>query len=274
MKSPYNNEKILRELYQKYGNGRLIAEALGLQKSQVYRWLKNYKITNRDLKRRSVTINYFENIDTEKKAYYLGLLMSDGCVYRGASKNSYCMQINLKSTDKNELDKFKEELQSTYDYLTYSKTLDSGEEATYLGLKISNTEFCHHLMSHGIIPRKSFKKKMPDIPKELERHFIRGYFDGDGGLYNNPNRFRNGKGCWEVTIVGTPDILQSFQDILLENDINSAIYQTKTSGIMRLVISKHEMIEKFRLFIYIDSTVHFDRKFQKFNDFKTAQMSC
>ena len=35
MKSKYNDEKFLREKYEQYGNGRLIAEELGVQKSLV-----------------------------------------------------------------------------------------------------------------------------------------------------------------------------------------------------------------------------------------------
>ena len=40
---------------------------------------------------------------------------------------------------------------------------------------------CKDLIYHGIVPRKSGKECIPDtIPQDLIRHFIRGFFDGDG----------------------------------------------------------------------------------------------
>lgn len=38
------------------------------------------------------------------------------------------------------------------------------------------------LCNHGCVDRKSKIIRMPNIPENLIRHFIRGYFDGDGSV--------------------------------------------------------------------------------------------
>ena len=49
--------------------------------------------------------HYFENIDNEEKAYFLGLIISDGCIY---SKNnrSQMVAITLQDCDKYILERF------------------------------------------------------------------------------------------------------------------------------------------------------------------------
>ena len=41
---------------------------------------------------------------------------------------------------------------------------------------------CTDLMKLDVVPRKSLIAEMPNINKSLVRHFIRGYFDGDGNI--------------------------------------------------------------------------------------------
>lgn len=62
-----------------------VAEKFGLCKPTVSKILKekNCKLyTKQDLYNIGVKENFFETIKTEKQAYYLGLFIADGCVYR------------------------------------------------------------------------------------------------------------------------------------------------------------------------------------------------
>jgi hypothetical protein len=61
--------------------------------------------------------HFFDVIDTPEKAYFLGLMYSDGCVWHtertGKTGNilyEYCTSISLQETDKDILDKFKNAL--------------------------------------------------------------------------------------------------------------------------------------------------------------------
>jgi len=59
------------------------------------------------------------------------------------------------------------------------------------------------LIALGCIPRKSLLLKFPtsnQVPEHLIRHFIRGYFDGDG-------HFTNTEKCFEAGYIGTEDFI-------------------------------------------------------------------
>lgn len=47
-------------------------------------------------------------------------------------------------------------------------------------ISITSNQLYNSLIKHGCIDRKSKIIRIPDIDKNLIRHFIRGYFDGDG----------------------------------------------------------------------------------------------
>lgn len=72
-------------------------------------------------KSRKYTINenYFDNIDTNNKAYILGLFYSDGCNYTPQHR----VKLELQQKDKNILDKINIEIQSNKP-LTFNKLND------------------------------------------------------------------------------------------------------------------------------------------------------
>src|SRR6185503_6997190 len=62
------------------------------------------------------------------------------------------------------------------------------KRAEQLVLRIDNKKICLDLNNLGCVPRKSLILKFP-TPKQIShkwlRHFVRGYFDGDGFVYYN-----------------------------------------------------------------------------------------
>ena len=51
--------------------------------------------------------NYFENIDTEEKAYWLGFISADGSICKSSKYNSYRLVLNLNRLDEHHILKFK-----------------------------------------------------------------------------------------------------------------------------------------------------------------------
>ena len=145
---------------------------------------------------------YFNRIDTPQKAYWLGFLMADGCV------SSRQLDIALKSSDAEHLRLLAKNLGSNLDVKI--QTSKGYERAR---LTISSPQMVKDLEKHGVIPRKSLQVKWPSrLPKNLEMHFIRGLFDGDGCI----TRIGNGSGVC-ISITGYEPFLLTVQEKIKEN---------------------------------------------------------
>ena len=133
--------------------------------------------------------NYFDTIDTEEKAYWLGFLFADGnlsvpsyTTKEGKIKNGrYKISLELKAEDIEHLKKFAKAI----DYEKEIKTVKcSGYDDTTkrCRLMFNNKHMWNTLNNLGCTPRKSLTLQFPNISEKLEIPFIRGYFDGDGCL--------------------------------------------------------------------------------------------
>jgi len=109
---------------------------------------------------------YFQNIDTEDKAYWLGFLTADGCV---TTRNRIMMHLALQ--DYEHLVKFQKTLQAEQ---IVSKTARS------CTLIICSADMAADLAQHGVLPNKTLSTKPASISPDLERHYWRGAIDGDG----------------------------------------------------------------------------------------------
>ncbi len=103
-------------------------------------------------------------------AYAIGLLTADGCL----SKNG--RHINFTSTDEELMMLFKNALQ--IDSKISIKYSGAGNPAYYL--QFGDILFYRFLLKIGLTPAKSKTISALQIPRRYFRHFLRGYFDGDG----------------------------------------------------------------------------------------------
>lgn len=135
--------------------------------------------TPREKVKRIYALNesYFSNIDTPMKAYFLGWAASDGCVTK--NKDGYSFRLKIHEKDIEIIEAFKKETGSNKE-IDY-EVMGSGNKAAII--KGYSAQFVEDLISHGVIPNKSKVMSAPiGVPYELEGHFIRGYFDGNGSV--------------------------------------------------------------------------------------------
>lgn len=215
--------------------------------------------------------NYFENIDTEEKAYWLGFIAADGCVVKSGGYNSYRLYINLGSVDENHLQKFLNSI-GAYDIKIQNYTSTSGfsnKNGTNTSRVVLNSlKLCKDLSKYNIHERKSYDIKMPEINYKLIPHYLRGYVDGDGSFYchydENNKRYR-----YSFEIVGGSKIfMEQVQSYLTGKNIKTNIYTRKTNSSIRLMSSSKAEIIKIIELLYSNANIYLDRKLNKTNEIK------
>ncbi len=176
-----NTEKIINDYLS--GKSTLeIAKELNVSIITIQRRLKGKVVfrTNTDRSKYNYNRQYFKQINTPDKAYWLGVLMADGCI----SSNLKYVILGVKYSDKEWVEQFVKYLKGNMK-VNKVKTNTVSKEGNLLysaRLNISCKEMAIDLSQYGVIPRKSCKEIIPDIEEKYIRDFIRGYFDGDGSI--------------------------------------------------------------------------------------------
>ena len=206
--------------------------------------------------------NYFDNIDTSNKAYTLGLFYADGCNYM-TNNNIF---IELQELDKDILEKINADMQSDRN-LKINKLHDKNIHwQNSYRLCITNKHMSEQLFMLGVVPRKSLILKFPNfIPDCFLRDFIRGYFDGDGCIEWNKSKF--------LTVASTSEFCNSLKQILfLKLNIHSSVVNTanKSSNTKILEICGKKQIIQFLDYIYDNSELHIDRKYNHYLQIKES----
>lgn len=204
--------------------------------------------------------NFFENIDTEEKAYWIGFIMADGCITIG--KNNSCeLAIHLSSKDKEHLRKFNKALKGNIPIQVKEElcNLDNKTHQTAI-IRIYSQKIVHDLEKYNVITNKSLVKVFPtNIPEYLMNHYIRGYFDGNGSIYNS-----NGYvGCSFYT--GSLNFLEKLKEFLQSQNIKTSnpFHPNKGNKCYSIKISGIKNCDNFLNYIYKNSTIYLDRKFNK-----------
>lgn len=204
---------------------------------------------------------YFDVIDSEHKAYWLGLIYADG----SHNPDRYTLRICLKDEDKELLKSFYKDIGCERE-ISYSYNKDY--KKYYPNVCVQHPHLSQSLILNGLSKDKSFKIKFPSdliVPKDLKRHFIRGYFDGDGGIYIPKEPIGCQKICYYIT--GNIEFMTGLKEFLLTNikgyqDIQ--FRKSMTSNVYSLVRGGRFKAQEFLNWIYFDSTIYMQRKYDKY----------
>ena len=215
------------------------------------------KLNNPDMKE-----HFFQEIDEEAKAYFLGLLISDGNVFKDNTGRQASISITLDLKDEYMLEKFKEVLQAN---------TSIGHDGRGCGqMAVRSNIMAEDLAKYGVVPRKSYNTYLPQISKEMMPHLIRGIFDGDGSIMAKPNPNNDGHNRFlhSISFCGTHQLMEDISNYILENlGIKTTVYDYKDRNLSELKIQNIDNIAKFGYWIYRNSTIFLNRKKDIFNDF-------
>ena len=209
---------------------------------------------------------YFDVIDSQNKAYILGLLYADGT----NNTKEHRVSLALKYTDVNILNKISNELglNKNLEYVSERISTYYGKEfksQSQYRLRVNSLHFSERLVELGMVPKKSLVLVFPTfLPADLIPHFIRGYFDGDGCVQTQISK--TGYLCdHKINILSTNDFCETMEKIIESIlGINCHIYNTSAqNGITKqLCIVGRRQCTKFLEWIYKDADLYLDRKYQ------------
>ena len=192
-------------------------------------------------------IRYFQSIDSNLKAYFLGFIAADGAIV----KNELTISIHRK--DIQILEKLKNELQSPNKIISLKK-----ENTDMVRFSVGNKFLKMDLENIGITERKTFTLQdiIKNIPKNFRKSFILGYFDGDGSF-----TFKGRKGLMDIR--GTQSLLRGFSEELKIPQEN--IKQYDSTFCIR--IWKQSEIKRVFELLYFNQSFFLHRKYSKFKDY-------
>lgn len=252
-----NERKLMiKECYEKEKNKSKVSKIMKCDLSTVTSILDEYDVQQLSMSevRRKYNIdeNYFEIIDTQNKAYSLGLIFADGTV----AKNGNGFAIALQERDKALLDRLNHEFggDRKLTFIEYSEKNPNWQNAYYLS--ISNHKMNQDLIKHGAIPNKSLSLEFPNtIPNDLIRHFVRGYFDGDGSLAKNEDR---------CTIISTENFCKALANIVSDKlNVHCSImlcHGNADKPTRTFQIAGKNQVKKFLDWLYFDADIYLGRK--------------
>lgn len=240
---------------------KLLAEKYHTTSYIIKNIIINNNITiNLHLKKKNLFVkdNFFEKIDCEAKAYFLGLLFTNGNIFLG-NKREAQISLEISVRDKKVLDVLKELINSEAK-ISYRKRTNT-ETVCF---RIYSNKVAQDLVKYGIIPNKTkLTKHIPNnIPKEFIKDFVRGLIDGDGAIYKS---WVKGKGYNHITFCSCHkticEELQQLCDELIQ-DINKAkILKDNGKEIYRVHYNNQQQVKQLVTVLYKDSNYYLARKY-------------
>jgi hypothetical protein len=239
------------ELYTQGKTTKQISQIFNRGRSYISKILNDNSLIRDQSKRKikyEIDDTIFEKIDTEEKSYWLGFLFADG--YINYKKNSVTLCLSNQDYDV---------LQDFNNFLKTEKNIRKNNKHSSK-VVIENKKITNDLKNNGLLQAKTHILKLPVIEVNLVRHFIRGYFDGDGCITYGKNLNKN---CI-ISITSSLNFLKeidkhieiNFSYVKRHKNRDNEIFTITSGGIRNLI--------KFYTYLYKDSNIFMKRKRLKF----------
>lgn len=267
------DEPKIVEMYQQGMSAPKIAEQFGVEHTLILRYLEKNGIDRRSAEEchriYPIREDFFDVIDAQEKAYFLGFLYADG----GNNKEANFVRIDLARKDKDILEKLSS-LIYLENPLQHIKNQDrkkeyKGQEVVYYTsyFNINSKHICHKLEELGCPATKSLIITFPKwlIDPELQRHFIRGYYDGDGGVSLTDIKTRSA----HTKLISTIEFCQSMAKIIeaqTKIQFGKPYNDVENKNVYTIRLAGNRKIAHFLNWLYKDSIIHLDRKYKLYKE--------
>ena len=198
--------------------------------------------------------NELKTIDTEAKAYLLGMFLADGCI---TTKNAN----RLSLVDQQIIDDLHKHFpffnKGSCDFSKYNES-----SKVQYSLTKKSKELQDHFIEHGLVANKSTEGSedifVKDLSDDLTKHLLRGYFDGNGSISiptARPN-LRRAEFC-----SSSKKLINQIKDILEKFGLTVSKIKENPNTILYVIEWwKNENIVKLKDILYKDATIYLKRK--------------
>jgi intein-encoded DNA endonuclease-like protein len=261
----YSDEKI-NLLISKYTSGKSIysiCKEYHADPETVKKYLMQNNIPIRSTRKHFLNENFFEKITTESQAYWLGFIYADGSVAKTDKRtlsNANRLSLNLSIKDKSVIYKFVKDINAPTSRIKEYTPKGTYSANPMIRIDINSSKICVDLEKYGVFRNKTLNLAFPNnLPKHLIRHFIRGYFDGDGCVVPISKSF---------SLTSNKNFLLDIQQILMRecqlNKTRLKEYPHKASDVYDLCYGGRHQVTRIYHYLYDNSTIFLERKKQKF----------
>lgn len=162
-----------------------VAEEIGCHPETLRRKVKSFGIV-KSRHGHLIREDFFKTWSKDM-AYILGFAFADGSVGKYNNRQKLVFQINPK--DMCILEFMRDLIQPTRSIYRYDRIQTQTKRPFEIAMiDFSSKTIVEDLISLGCVEDKTHKEiKIPEMPEEFERHFIRGLFDGDGSIWVTQN---------------------------------------------------------------------------------------
>ncbi len=255
-----------------------VAERLGVTVSCIWPRLRAVGTRMRAIHPRkwAVDESFFERLDREDVAYWLGFISGDGCNHRGQA-----MRVTISTRDEEHLDRLRLAMGSKRPLTRQRQDAEPGrigraEARTFVAWEAWSMKMCGDLERLGVVARKSSRRSWPDaLPESQARHFCRGYVDANGGLYG---RSRGDSYVLRFSVCGNVAFLEAMQQRLIEQCQLNRTQILHRPGIVswfgELEYSGRRQVSRIFHWLYDGATVWLPRKRERVEKYIYSAGEC
>lgn len=195
---------------------------------------------NKEL-RKTFNSFYFDKIDSSEKAYLLGFIVADGCLY----KPTNTLIIFIGKKDEEVIYRFIAAIGQG----SFSEREKLNERCQNMVRLTYRSEYMLNSINNLGIPFNKSKIEfgIPKIPEEFIPAFIAGYFDGDGSISVSAKKSTNVETCFTDS------------NFILLNEIKDYLTQFGITGYIR----KRENYYQYRISGRYNAKRFFDNVYSK-----------
>lgn len=251
--------KIVKEILDNHQSYKDAAKAIHKDITIVKRIVEenhlvyDYRPYNKNFKH-----NFFSIIDTPQKAWLLGFLFTDGSV-RQLGNHAYQIRLFIQRDDEEIINQIKQWLN-----IDTKTRYNNREGKETCGIEINSEQMFKDLALYGIVPNKTYITKglsLDKIPTPLQKDYIRGLFDGDGGISFTGN-------IYEVSCDFTNYFYETVQEF--QNFIDANIGKVEHNKIMKFDAKARcswrgrQQTLKILSWLYDEAEIFLKRKYDKY----------